>query len=226
MAPEMDTPAFVARNAADFAAWGKSWLAYGNSSLQSYSAFPSRLIYPIDTPGINTTLVPSPGFFPVASDAAQAIYDDFVASLETFLGTEREELDFYTAYRNTTGLYPVDQLGAVWGILTTYHQYNAFFADFQANYSAANNGDLPYADPPIAYNMEYGANTTLATYEEALANKSIFKNWTETTLLFPELDTDYCSSSLLLHPIYSGSPGYRDNYILSPEESGMWFGWK
>ena len=227
MSPEMDTPAFVARTAAEFVSWGKAWYQHGNSSLRSYSAFPQRLIYPLDTPGINTTLVPSPGFFPVASDAAQAIYDDFTAGLESFLGVEREELDFYTSYKNTSGvgLYPRDQLGAVWGILTTYSQYNDFFADFVANYSAANNGDNPYADPPIQFNMEYGANTTLATYEEAQANKSIFKNWTETTLLTPMLDTDYCSSSLLIHPIYSGSPSYRDNYINAPEEDGIWFGW-
>ena len=227
MSPEMDTPAFVARSAAEFASWGKAWYGYGNSSLKSYTSYPSRLIYPIDTPDINTTEVPSPGFFPVANDAAQSIYDDFMSGLESFLGTEREELDFYTSYKNTSGvdLYPRDQLGAVWGILTTYSQYNAFFADFVSDYAAANNGDRPYADPPIQYNMEYGANTTLATYEEAQTNKSIFKNWTERTLLTPMHDTDACSSSLLVHPIYSGTPSYRDNYIESPEESGMWFGW-
>jgi Asp-tRNA(Asn)/Glu-tRNA(Gln) amidotransferase A subunit family amidase len=227
MSPEMDTPAFVARSAADFASWGKAWYGYGNASLKTYTAFPKRLIYPIDTPGINITETPSPGFFPVANNASQALYDDFITGLESFLGVEKETYDFYTEYKNTSGvdLYPRDQLGAVWGILTTYSQYNTFFADFQTNYSLAHHGDLPYADPPVAYNMEFGSNTTLETFQEAQANKTIFKEWTEATLLTPELDSEYCSSSLLVHPISAGSPGYRDNYGVSPEEGGMWFGW-
>jgi Asp-tRNA(Asn)/Glu-tRNA(Gln) amidotransferase A subunit family amidase len=228
MSPEMDTPAFVARTAAQFASWGKAWYSHGNASLQSYTSFPQRLIYAIDTPGLNTTLVPSPGFFPVASDAAQAIYDEFIEGLENFLGVQKEEFDFYTAYKNTSGIdeYPLDQLGSVWGILTTYEQYREFFADFVANYSAANSGDTPYVDPPVQFNMEYGKNLTAATHAEALANKTLFQNWLETQLLTPMPNTDYCSSSLLIHPISPGSPSYRDTYpIESPSEAGTWFGW-
>lgn len=58
----MDTPAVVARSAAEFASWVKAWYQAGNVSLKSYTKFPQKLIYPIDTPGINTTAYPSPCF--------------------------------------------------------------------------------------------------------------------------------------------------------------------
>jgi Asp-tRNA(Asn)/Glu-tRNA(Gln) amidotransferase A subunit family amidase len=228
LSPEMDTPAFVARTAAEFAAWGKAWYGLGNSTLKSYTSFPTTLIYPIDTPGINTTLVPSPGFFPVANPDAQAIYEEFTTSLEQLLGTTRTTFDFYTEYKNTSGVdeYPLDQLGEVWGLMTSYEQYHLVLEPFFTEYSAANGGDKPYVDPPVQENMAYGFNLTAGNFSEALANKTIFKEWTETNLLIPMLDTDYCSSSILIHPIDPGAPSYRDNYpAASPAAAGIWFGW-
>jgi Asp-tRNA(Asn)/Glu-tRNA(Gln) amidotransferase A subunit family amidase len=228
LSPEMDTPAFVARTASEFAAWGKAWYGLGNSTLKSYTSFPSTLIYPIDTPGINTTLVPSPGFFPVANMDAQGLYEEFTTQLEEFMGTTRTTFDFYTEYKSTSGIgeYPLDQLGSVWSLMTSYEQYHLVLKPFFANYSAANGGDKPYIDPPVQENMDYGFNLTSANFSEALTNKTLFKDWTERHLLTPMLDTDYCSSALLIHPIYPGTPSYRDNYpASSPEVAGIFFGW-
>jgi Asp-tRNA(Asn)/Glu-tRNA(Gln) amidotransferase A subunit family amidase len=228
LSAEMDTPAFVARTASEFATWGKAWYGRGNSTLKSYPSFPPRLIYPIDTPGINTTLVPSPGFFPVANFDAQNLYDDFTMKLEQFLGIERTIFDFYTEYNSTSAVheYPLDQLGSVWGLMTSYEQYHLVLEPFFTNYSAANNGDSPYVDPPVQENMKYGFNLTAANFSEALTNKTSFKEWTEANLLTSMPDTNYCSSALLIHPIYPGTPSYRDNYpASSPEEAGIWFGW-
>lgn len=124
MSPEMDTGAFVARTAKDFATYGKAW--YGaNPMFKSYKSFPSSIIYPIDTVGINTTLYPSPGFFPSSNNLSQPLFDTFVSKLETFLKTTKTVYDFYTEYKATsgTGLYPPDHVGEVWTKLTCYHQY-------------------------------------------------------------------------------------------------------
>ncbi|KAF2416418.1 amidase signature enzyme [Tothia fuscella] len=228
MSPEMDTPGFVARTAHEFATWGKAWYGRGNSTLKPYTSFPSRLMYPIDTLGINTTLVPSPGFFPVASVDAQALYDEFTAGLERFLGTTRTVFDFYTEYKITSGVneYPLDHLGSVWSLMTTYEQYHSVLKPFFANYSAANGGDKPYVDPPVQENINYGANLTATDFANALTNKTIFQKWTEANLLTPMPDTDHCSSALFIHPIYPGTPNYRDNYpASSPKKAGIWFGW-
>lgn len=210
----MDTPAFVASSAAEFAAYGRAWYGAGNSSLQDYDAFPTRLIYPIDTPGINTTEIPSPGFFPFAEEAAADLFEQFTSGLERVVNTKRETLDFYTAYKEQSGtdLYPVEHLGEVWTLMTSYEQANGVLADLVSDYMDAHDGDLPYFDPPIALNRQYGLNLTEAEFEEALTNKTIFKDWLETELLAPELDTAYCSSALLIHPIWGGVPSYRDNY--------------
>ncbi|KXJ88907.1 amidase signature domain-containing protein [Microdochium bolleyi] len=227
MSTSMDTPAFVARSAVEFAAWGKAWYGRGNASLRSYPEFPKKLIYPIDTPGINTTEYPSPGFFPTPNADAQALYDSFTAGLEALLGANRTVYDFYTAYRDAhDGLYPPDQLGAVWSMMTSYEQYRNVFSVLSDDWSAAHGGDMPYFDPPVRLNRDYGRNTSAATFAEGVANKTVFKTWLETEVLVPEHDSAHCSSALLVHPIWPGMPSYRDNYPSgSPEEVGIYFGW-
>lgn len=231
MSSHMDTPAFMARSAADFAAWGRAWYAAGNASLRDdYPAFPPTLLYAVDTPGINLTRFPSPGFFPSPNDEAQSMYDDFAAGLERLLGagSSRVELDFYSAYKTSsgTGLYPVEQLGSVWNLMTSYEQSRGVFAQLSRDWAAAHGGDSPYFDPRVALSYEYGRNLSQAQFDEALANKTVFKTWLEAELLAPRHDTPHCSSALLIHPVWSGEPVYRDEYPAeSPEEAGTWFGW-
>lgn len=228
MSHYMDTPAFVARSAAEFVSWGRHWYSTGNQSLRDYEEFPSRLIYPIDALDIDTMKHPSPGFFPVSDGPAQELYAEFTLGLERVLRTERTELDFYIAYKETsgTGLYPDEHLGAVWGLMTAYEQYHGVFSQLSRDWAATHGGDQPYFDPPVAFNMEYGANLTSTDFENALTNKTIFKNWLETELLIPQHDNPACSSALLIHPIWQGSPSYRDEYPDgSPHLLGRWFGW-
>ncbi|KAI0161336.1 amidase signature domain-containing protein [Xylariaceae sp. FL1272] len=224
----MDTPAFIARSASDFAAWGKAWYGAGNTSLKPYQNFPSKLIYPIDTLDINTTQYPSPGFFPSTNADAQVLFDEFTAGLERLLGTKRTVVDFYTKYKETsgTGLYPLDHLGAVWTLMTAYEQYRKVIEPMVSAWSTLHDGDSPYLDPQVALNAEYGRNSSESFFNEALTNKTIFKNWLETELLIPQHDTPHCSSALIIHPIVSGTPSYRDNYpTQSPEQAGVSFVW-
>ncbi|CRG91694.1 Glutamyl-tRNA(Gln) amidotransferase subunit A, mitochondrial [Talaromyces islandicus] len=226
MSPSMDTPAFVSRSAADFALWGKAWYSAGNVSLKSYTGFPHKLIYPIDTPGIDTTEYPSPGFFPASNEHAQALYSNFTQQLENFLNTTKTVFDFYTEYKNHTGAYPLDSLGAVWGLMTSFEQFSNVVSPFISAYKEANGGDHPYLDPQVALNMDLAQNTTNATFAEAVANKTTFKNWIDNSVLIPRPDAAECSSALLIHPIWPGEPSYRDTYPTeSPEEAGVSFVW-
>ncbi|KAI1325914.1 amidase signature domain-containing protein [Xylariaceae sp. FL0255] len=224
----MDTPAFMARSASNFATWGKAWYGAANASLKSYSKFPSKRLYPIDIPGINTTKYPSPGFFPSTDNNAQAIFDKFTKNLEAFLGVKKTVLDFYTEYKETSGakVCPLDQLRGVWELMTAYEQYRSVVSPLKEAYGAINNGDHPYLDPPVAENAAYGAKATEALFNEALTNKTMFKNWLDSHVLTPELSSAHCSSALLIHPIWSGTPSYRDNYPTeSPADAGESFVW-
>lgn len=226
LSPEMDTLAFVARSAKDFATWGKSWYAE-NPDFKSYSAFPKKLIYPIDTLGINTTEYPSPGFFPSSYNASQPLYDAFVSALEKILGVQRTVYDFYTEYKETsgTGLYPPDHVGEVWNKLTCYEQARDVWNSFFADYKAQNNGDEPHLDPPVKRDYEYGLNQTEADYRRILDEKAVFLNWTRSKLLTSDFDSDACSNAVFVNPIFTGSPTTREAYFDAPTGDNIYLGW-
>lgn len=225
MSVYMDTPAFMASSAADFAAWGRAWYGKGNATLKDYDEFPRRLIYPIDTPGIDTQMFPSPGFFPAEKGQAHDLYEKFTAGLEKVLGTHRTELDFYTQYKDGpgSGLYPVQQLGSVWGLMTSYEQYHGMYTQLVADWAAIHDGDRPYVDPPVATNMEYASRLSESDFATALANKTTFKDWLEAELLTPQHESSSCSSALLIHPIHQGTPSYRDEFV--SKDRPMFYGW-
>ncbi|KAF2111070.1 amidase signature domain-containing protein [Lophiotrema nucula] len=226
MSPEMDTLAFVTRSAAEFSTWGKAW--YGeNPVFKSYTSFPTKLIYPIDTPGINTTEYPSPGFFPSSLNDSQPLYDAFIAALESILNTTKLEYDFYSEYKDTsgTGLYPPDHVGEVWTKLTCYEQSRNVWNPFFGDYEAAHDGDAPFLDPPVKRNYEYGLNQTDADYERILEEKGVFESWVRTQLLTSDFDSASCSNAILVNPIVTGAPTSKATYAEAPTGDNVYLGW-
>ncbi|CAO2657183.1 Nn.00g033090.m01.CDS01, partial [Neocucurbitaria sp. VM-36] len=226
MSPEMDTLAFVARSAADFSKWGKAWYSE-NPDFKDYPSFPTKLIYPIDTPGINTTEYPSPGFFPSSHNDSQPLYDAFVTALEGILNTSAEEYDFYTEYKETSGtdLYPPDHVGEVWTKLTCYEQAHNVWNPFFADYADAFNGDEPHLDPPVKRNYEYGLNQTDSDYQRILAEKAVFQEWVRTKLLVSDFQSSGCSNAILVNPIVTGTPSSRETYGVRPTGENVYLGW-
>jgi Asp-tRNA(Asn)/Glu-tRNA(Gln) amidotransferase A subunit family amidase len=226
MSPEMDALAFVARSAADFSAWGKAWYAE-NLEFKDYTSFPAKLIYPIDTPGINTTEFPSPGFFPSSYNDSQPLYDAFVATLETLLNTTKTDYDFYTEYKETSGtdLYPPEHVGEVWTKLTAYEQVRDVWTPFFADYAAVNDGDEPHLDPPVRRNYEYGLNQTETDYARILASKAVFQDWVRTQLLVSDFSSSSCSNAIFVNPIFTGSPSSREIYGDAPTGENAYLGW-
>lgn len=226
LSPEMDTLAFVARSAADFKAWGKAW--YGaNPVFKSYKSFPKKLIYPIDTPGINTTEYPSPGFFPSSYNASQPLYDAFVSKLEKVLGVQRTVYDFYTEFKRSSGsgLYPPDYVGEVWTKLTCYEQARNVWNPFFADYKAVHSGDAPHLDPPVKRDYEFGLNQTTADYRRILAEKAGFEKWVRSRLLTSDFRSNACSNAVLVNPIFTGSPTTREAYFDAPTGENVYLGW-
>ncbi|KAI9745492.1 MAG: hypothetical protein M1818_001026 [Claussenomyces sp. TS43310] len=228
LSPEMDTAAFVARRAQDFATWGKAWYG-GNPIFKSYPSFPTKIIYPIDTPGINATLYPSPGFFPSSYNESQPLYDTFVAKLEAFLGVNKTEFDFYTEYRATSGtsLYPPDHVGEVWTKLTCYDQARQVFQPFFRDFAAAHDGDQPYLDPPVKRNHAYGLNQTDADRARITASKAVFTAWVRSHLVAANHTSVRCSDTLVVSPLVPGAPASREAVydVAAPTDQDVYLGW-
>lgn len=226
MSPEMDTLAFVAGSAVDFSKWGKAWYAE-NPDFKDYPAFPTKLIYPIDTLGLNTTEYPSPGFFPSSLNDSQSLYEAFVTALESVLNTSAEEYDFYTEYKETSGtnLYPPDHVGEVWTKLTCYEQARDVWNPFFADYADIFDGDEPHLDPPVKRNYEYGLNQTESDYQRILGEKTVFEEWVRTKLLVSDFQSNGCSNAILVNPIVTGAPTSRETYGERPTSENVYLGW-
>ncbi|KAF2760328.1 amidase signature enzyme [Pseudovirgaria hyperparasitica] len=226
LSPEMDTLAFVARSASQFAAWGKAWYA-ANPLFKSYPALPSTLLYPLDTPDINTTAYPSPGFFP-STNISAPLYEAFVVALERLLNTTRTPIDIYTSYKQTSGtnLYPPDHVGEVWSKLTTYAQSRLVFPAFFRDYAAAHDGDRPHLDPPVARNYAFGLNQTDADAARIRASKAVFQDWVRTRLLKSDFSSASCSDAVLVSPLVQGVPSSRETYgVERPSGEDVYLGW-
>ncbi|KAF1994728.1 amidase signature enzyme [Amniculicola lignicola CBS 123094] len=227
MSPEMDTLAFVARSAVQFSTWGKAWYS-SNPLFKSYPSFPTQLIYPIDTPGINVTEYPSPGFFPSSVNASQPLFDAFIEKLEAILNTTKAEYDLYTEYKDTsgTGLYPPDHVGEVWTKLTAYEQARNVWNPFFAEYKAVHNGDAPFLDPVVLRNYEYGLNQTDEDYGRILAEKGVFEEWVRTQLLTSDFDSPTCSNAIFVNPIVTGGPTKKWVFGSdAPTGENVYLGW-
>lgn len=228
MSEHMDTAAFIVRTASGFSNWGKAW--YGaNPLFQSYPSFPTRLLYPIDTPGINTTEYPSPGFFPVANNDSAPLFEAFVTALELILEVNRTTYDFYSEYQSTSGtdMYPPEHVGEVWTKMTTYEQSRNVWAPFFSDYAAANDGDEPHLDPPVKRNQVYGLTQTDEDFARILAAKEGFQNWTRTQLLTSaDASSETCSNAILVHPIITGEYSSREAYPAEePTLDNVYLGW-
>ena len=84
---------------------------------------------------------------------------------------------------------------------------------FYADYAAAHDGRRPFIDPAPLIRWSFGDNSS-ETIEDAVANKTEFMSWFNTTVLVPDAET--CSSSLLLYVGSDAETVYRNVYRSAP----------
>jgi hypothetical protein len=168
----------------------------------------------LDTPGL---LARDPV---VWMEAAQAMYGSNVTVSDTY-PTSIKTLSWPTSASNAANRLLIDFLGNVTeylqanvsALLITKQQIGLVRDPFYADYAAKNDGRRPFVNPVPLARWGWGANQT-NTLEEAIANKTLFMDWANSTFLAPSLST--CSESLVMYVGSTAGANPRNVYLSPP----------
>ncbi|GME52951.1 Amidase [Neofusicoccum parvum] len=200
LAPELDTAGLLTR---DPALWTAAAKAMYSSNITITSSYPKQILL-IDFPT------------EAGEYESDALILDFVSKLSAFLGANATAFNITTAWAADKPDAPpvAELLNTTYPLLISKEQTKLVRDPWYAEYAAAHDGRLPFVDPAPLARWAYGDNSS-ATIEEAVANKTEFMAWFNSSVLVPDAET--CSSSLLL---YIGSTeadvDYRNEYLEAP----------
>ena len=79
-----------------------------------------------------------------------------------------------------------------------------------ADYSKIHDDRMPFLDPSSEVRWAWGRSQPPGTFDEAMANKTIFGDWFNTNVVAN--DTKTCSDSLFVYPLTVGQAVYRNIY--------------
>jgi hypothetical protein len=152
------------------------------------------------------------------STPANVLLISFLANLTSFLNaTSVSPLNITTAWSaaNPT-LPPINEyLNLTYPVLITQQQTPLVRDPFYRDYAAAHSGRKPFIDPVPLARWAFG-DTTPETVDRAVANKTAFMSWFNSTVLTPDPVT--CSDSLLVYVGTDASePQYRNVYLKDPK---------
>lgn len=196
LAPELDTPGFLCRDAEIWAAAGKVLYA---GSLKPYKAYPKKLLV-VDFPA-------------AANTAANAILLKFLGQLESFLGVKGTPFNLestWAASKPNAALPALTKFfNTTYATIISKEQTKNVRDPFYKAYAAAFDGRTPFVDPVPLLRWKYGDSLPASALTEAVANKTIFKNWWNSNVL--KNDSNTCSESLLVYfvPVQTH---YRNQY--------------
>ncbi|KAL0261683.1 hypothetical protein SLS55_003113 [Diplodia seriata] len=200
LAPELDTAGLLSR---DPSIWTAAAKAMYLDNITISSSYPKQILL---------------ADFPTEAGEyeSDALLLDFVDKLSSFLGANATAFNITEAWAtDNPDTTPVDELlNTTYPLLIAKEQTQLVRDPWYAEYAAANDGRLPFVDPAPLARWSYGDNSS-ATIAEAVANKTQFMSWFNSSVLAPDAKT--CSSSLLL---YIGSTeadtAYRNLYLTPP----------
>lgn len=151
------------------------------------------------------------------SNQTQKVLLDFLGKLEGFLQVNATALN-YTAQWDTSK--PNASLPALSNLLNrTYativakEQTKLLRDPWFKEYAAKYDGRTPFVDPVPTVRWGYGDSLPASDLDEAINNKTIFKNWLKANVLPPaNISLASCSESLIL---YNAPPNivYRNTYL-------------
>lgn len=198
LSPVLDTAGLLAR---DPLIWKVAAEAVYQSNLTFSSSYPKRI----------TTLG-----WPTSSDTvADQLLIDFLVNVTSFLKANASIFNMTTAWiEDKPELEPLETfLNITYPILITQQQMPLVRDPFYRDYAAKYDGRRPFVDPVPLVRWGWGENST-ATVEEAVANKTTFMSWFNSTVL-PE-NPETCSDTLLMYVGSSGDTVYRNVYRHEP----------
>jgi hypothetical protein len=200
MSPVLDTAGLLARDPQIWIAAAKA-MYKDNLTLHSPNDYPSKI----------TTLT-----WPTTADTvAHQLLLDFLANVTEFLQANATAFNLSTSWiADNPSLDPVEELlNITYPILISQQQAPLVRDPFYRDYAAKHDGRRPFVDPVPLLRWAWGENST-ATVEEAVANKTMFMSWFNSTVLVPDAQT--CSESLLMYVGSIGAQIYRNVYLDDP----------
>jgi hypothetical protein len=104
-------------------------------------------------------------------------------------------------------------MNTTYALLITKQQIELVREPFYADYAAKHDGRRPFVNPVPLARWGWGANQTTPV-EEAIANKTLFMDWANSTFLAPSDTT--CSQSLVLYVGSTARANPRNVYLPEP----------
>ncbi|KAL9100822.1 MAG: hypothetical protein Q9163_003852 [Psora crenata] len=167
--------------------------------LKAFDSLPKRILYPSD-------------FFPHSNAKQQAMVDDYVNVLESYLGVKRTTFSFVElwsqcppveaggkplkVFLSKSGYYPFFYDG--------YHEYDQFRDDYRQVF-----GKEPYVSPYMRFRWDKGAKVTEKERDIGLAELKVFRDWVMESVMKPDPTTG--SDAVLIMPSGNSGPKYRDD---------------
>jgi hypothetical protein len=198
LSPVLDTAGLLGR---DPFIWSAAAKAMYKSNLTFSNNYPKKIV---------TSTWPTE-----ANSVANTLLIDFLGNVTAFLKANSTALNMSTSWHEYyPNLAPVDiYMNITYPILISKQQYPLVRDPFYRDYAAKNDGRRPAVDPVPLLRWGWGENNT-QTAQDAIANKTTFMSWWNTTVLPPSDET--CSDSLLMYVGSSGSTVYRNVYLSDP----------
>ncbi|GAB7365316.1 hypothetical protein MBLNU230_g6397t1 [Neophaeotheca triangularis] len=191
--------------------FGYEWFANNPNLTQGSTKLPSKIIIPTN-------------LWPVANNASQAIFDEWITKLAGFLNAtvERNSIDTYwnaTAHTDYPDTDFWTHMRTVGFDLIWRNQIDKVIEPFRAAYAAAFGGRSPFINPFPAARYASAVNTTQEDVDVAYEKFTYFRDWFGNNVV--KADEEACSESLFVIPMATGEPEYR-NTIYSPPNVSSW----
>lgn len=94
--------------------------------------------------------------------------------------------------------------------LISLDQINLLGNAFISDYAKSHDGRKPFLDPSTQVRWDWGRSQPAGTLEEAMRNKTIFKDWFSNNVVGNDSNT--CSDSVFIYPYTVGDTVYRNVY--------------
>lgn len=202
LAPEFDTAGLIARDPALLrdASASLYGLAFNNSS----GGYPRALLAEAYPAGL--------------SQETTAALDNFLAGLRDFLQAETiTPFNITDAWQTSRPVAATDTLNGLlnttYATLISQRQTKLVREPFYADYSRLHDGRLPFVNPVPLARWGYGDTLPQTAADEAVRNKTVFKEWFQNVVL--PADNRTCSSSILAY-VNPPLTTYRNVYRSPP----------
>ncbi|GKZ48282.1 hypothetical protein AbraIFM66951_012045 [Aspergillus brasiliensis] len=203
----LDTTGVFARSAET---WSRVVSVWYQDFQADYPSYPDTIFYP--TASFDEDAV--------ASTDARRVLEQFVSRLERFLGTNRTHVDVDATWNSTK---PADapntlqeMLQYTYGTLISVYQWLHLGVPFFSDYAAKYDGRTPYINPGPLVRWNLGRERGQTGWNEAWANKTVFRNWWSGGAGFGSHNNESCSEGIYIYPNSVGTPAYRDEYVGPP----------